>query len=89
MTVSQSMDREDYLSLDLYEEVVGIVEGIETDQRYLILHLSVGSLRYPVDSEEASLIRSAVEGAVGSTICILKTPGGVHSARIAISLDGG
>lgn len=87
MTVSQSIDRDDYLSLDLYEEVVGTIEGIETNQRYLILHLSVGSLRFPANSEEATLIRSAAEGAAGSKVRILKTPGKEDSARIAVSIE--
>ncbi len=87
MTVAQSIDREDYLSLDLYEEVVGVIENIETNQRYLILHLSVGSLRYPLDSEEACLIRSAADESAGSKIRILKTPASVHSVGLAVSLE--
>lgn len=55
----------EYVSLDLFEEIVGTLESIHRTEVYIFVHLSSGTLRYKTQSREAEICSKRLEGKKG------------------------
>jgi len=72
----------DRIVLSPYQEVCGRLEGIDRTAGTIWIHLSAGSLRYPVGSPAARACQGALADAEGEWVGILRTPSRDEPIRV-------
>ena len=73
------------ITLKPYQEVRGRLLGFRSDARFVHIDLSPGTLRFELDSPEASICRAKIEGNEGQFVSILRV--GESGNRIAVFVE--
>ena len=68
-----------------YQEVRGRLLGFRSDARFVHIEISPGTLRFDLDSPEASICRAKIEGNEGKFVSILRV--GESGNRIAVFVE--
>ena len=68
-----------------YQEVRGRLLEFKSDARFVHIELSPGTLRFDLDSQEASICRAKIEGNEGKFVSILRV--GESGNRVAVIVE--
>jgi hypothetical protein len=73
------------LSLDSYQEIRGRLAQLESDDQFIYIELSSGTLRFECDSPEAEICGKQLKGNEGTFVSILRTDDPMN--RIHVMID--
>lgn len=65
--------REEHVSLNVFQEIVGELKAIYYTDAFLVVELSCGTLEFAVSSVEADICERKLSGHEGSQIAIIRT----------------
>lgn len=77
-------NREDRVSLDPFQEIVGQLKAIHRRETVMAVELSCGTIEFPASSVEATICERDLSGHEGRVVAILRTASQENPLRIRL-----